>query len=464
MDPDEVMRLVEILKRTKVEDEDRVILDGDTVKKEADRVQHCLLAKVFSNKPVNREVFKQQMPKILQTSKSVEVEVVGENLFILEFRSAIDRRRTLTEGPWNLFRNLVLFQEVQGLQNPRDIEFKHIDIWVQLHNLPLAFMNKRVIQTIGGKVGTVLEIDEGEGGNCWGKFARVRVRVEMDKPLKKCVSVQVEQEKEEIIIILVYERLPDFCFACGRIGHILKDCGDGDAKKEPPEYGAWLKAASHSGGKKSREEGKNQTRTSLSGSSNSNRAFEWNAGDKQDSQGRDPDKEITPTRLNQEFEEVLSNGGGLSRNPLAFDPPELEQKEEEVPEIEDKMDLVTYGPYRDDNMGNSMGRHIQGSQTTQPAIQFKTLIEDETSSDTIMSTGRSPKKWKKLAREKKANKGKSDDEQKFHEKKKRKITEEGYKENGQMCAVKKRHAPTDESDDPEHYATAEVAMQPRREL
>ncbi|KAK6134108.1 hypothetical protein DH2020_032149 [Rehmannia glutinosa] len=72
-----------------------------------------------------------------------------------------------------------------------------------------------------------------------------------------------------------------------------------------------------------------------------------------------------------------------------------------------------------------------------------------------MSTGRSPKKWKKLAREKKANKGKSDDEQKFHEKKKRKITEEEYKENGRMCAVKKRHAPTDESDDPEHYATAE---------
>ncbi|GFP87325.1 erad-associated E3 ubiquitin-protein ligase hrd1a [Phtheirospermum japonicum] len=185
MDPTEIARLVEEMKRTRVGEEDKVILDGNSVKIEADRVKMCLLANVFSIKQTNRETFKQQILKILQTAGIVEVEAVGENLFIIEFRSTTDRRRALTEGPWNFFKI----------------------------------------------------------------------------------------EEEEIIIILVYERLPEFCYACGRTGHLFKDCEDNEVNKDNLGFGNWLKAGSHSGGKKSREEGKTQARSTCSGSSTSNRAI-----------------------------------------------------------------------------------------------------------------------------------------------------------------------------------------------
>ena len=49
--------------------------------------------------------------------------------------------------------------------------------------------------------------------------------------------------------ILLYERLPEFCYACGIVGHGLRDCPDDAARLDALEgtstkYGSWLRAAS----------------------------------------------------------------------------------------------------------------------------------------------------------------------------------------------------------------------------
>ncbi|KAK6164317.1 hypothetical protein DH2020_001181 [Rehmannia glutinosa] len=364
MDPEDMARLVEIMKRTRVDDADKLQLYNNTVKIEMERMKGCLLAKVFSNKQMNREIFKTQMPKILQTSKSVEVEAVGDNLFIMEFRSAVDRHKALTEGPWNIFRSLVLFQEVKGLQNLREIIFDKVDIWVQLHNLPMAFMNKRVLETIGGKVGEVLEIDEGEGGNL------------------------LELELE------------------------------------------W-------------------TRTIFSGSSTFNNGHSGSRREERVTPKSDAAKQDTPVKLAQEFEQVLSSGGGMettSRHALVgissinqlmdFG---LDDRMEEIPETK-------IAPQASPKLALS----------SQPCRSGEIISSDwastgekgNTSTDTVTSTGRSPKKWKKLAR-KEGRKRRNDGKDIF--------------DVNLNHTPKKRAIQGEQEDDYKIEATAEVAMQPRRE-
>ncbi|KAK3193518.1 hypothetical protein Dsin_024828 [Dipteronia sinensis] len=56
----------------------------------------------------------------------------------------------------------------------------------------------------------------------------------------------VEIELIVVVVGLKYERLPDFCFAYGRIGHVTKECTDEEARNgeldgSPAKYGSWLK-------------------------------------------------------------------------------------------------------------------------------------------------------------------------------------------------------------------------------
>ncbi|KAK6163027.1 hypothetical protein DH2020_002868 [Rehmannia glutinosa] len=402
MDPEDLAKLVEEMRKTKVTSEDKVKLGSDIVKRETDRIQGCLLAKVFSNKPIHRDTFKQQMPKILQTSKPVEIESVGENLFIMEFRSIVDKRRTLTEGPWNFHRNLVLFQEIQGLQNPRSVTFEKIDIWVQLHNLPIAFMNRNILEMIGSKIGLILEIDEGEGGNFWGRFARIRVRIDLGKPLKKFVSVQVEQEKDEVIVLLVYERLPDYCYACGRIGHVHKDCTEEETNKDEFQFGPWLKATSHTSSRRSREDKKTPVHASVSGASTSNRNVSTSKDKGEDVSRSQEDDKNDRLQEKTDLEEVLSSGAGAEQLPISSPMKGVESsdKNQMGKEIlmEDNPKTPKCSLLRLTNGGEQHGPSIQKLEQTKEIYSIQLAMDLSSSAETTTSTGRSPSKWKERAR------------------------------------------------------------------
>lgn len=73
---------------------------------------------------------------------------------------------------------------------------------------------------------------------------RIRVSVNITKPLKKIIVLKQEGE-EDIPMPVVYERLPDFRYSCGCIGHQFRGCKEyRDQKKEELPFGPWLKAIS----------------------------------------------------------------------------------------------------------------------------------------------------------------------------------------------------------------------------
>lgn len=71
------------------------------------------------------------------------------------------------------------------------------------------------------------------------------------KLLKHGIWVHTKHSKEEIYIILVYERFPSFCFKCGKIGHVHQDCDSDVEECSELEFDNCLRATSGSGERKS---------------------------------------------------------------------------------------------------------------------------------------------------------------------------------------------------------------------
>ncbi|KAL5757093.1 hypothetical protein ACOSQ2_021839 [Xanthoceras sorbifolium] len=171
--------------------------------------------------------------------------------FVFYFTNAMDRKRVLEGGPWNFDNALLVLEIPTGFGDLTDMEFRWTPIWIQIHNIPLICMTKQIGFQLGQHIGTVKEIDVGSSGDYFGKFLRIRVCVDIQKPLHKALRVKLDGVNKEKTLLLKYERLPEHCYLCGMLGHSFRECSqcdesnfNGDVSTLP--YGVWMRATSPS--------------------------------------------------------------------------------------------------------------------------------------------------------------------------------------------------------------------------
>lgn len=73
---------------------------------------------------------------------------------------------------------------------------------------------------------------------------RVRIRIDVRKPLKRKNKI-VKKDGKEFIVECKYERLGEFCFSCGLVSHtdrFYRNSIDRGNEVVVKEWGSWLRA------------------------------------------------------------------------------------------------------------------------------------------------------------------------------------------------------------------------------
>jgi hypothetical protein len=76
-----------------------------------------------------------------------------------------------------------------------------------------------LLQKIGRAIGPVLLIDAHMVNGVRGRFARLCIQVNLDKPLPKTILIRQNRVQS-----VQYEGINQLCFCCGRIGHQKEFC------------------------------------------------------------------------------------------------------------------------------------------------------------------------------------------------------------------------------------------------
>lgn len=128
----------------------------------------------------------------------------------------------MTQQPWHVDNKILVVERFDGDLTPDDYGFSRVMFWVHVMNLPFKFMNLTVARDVGAKLGRYITADVDSDAEAWGKSLRVRAEIDITKPLRRGVVIRLNNGLERWAE-LKYERLPNFLFHCGIIGHRLKD-------------------------------------------------------------------------------------------------------------------------------------------------------------------------------------------------------------------------------------------------
>ena len=95
-------------------------------------------------------------------------------------------------------------------------------------------------------MGTFEDVDVARDGRGWGSYLRLRVILDITKPLNRGRALSLE--RKSTLVEFKYEKLPLFCLWCGCIGHGSKGCPVPASKRystveETKPWGSWLRAA-----------------------------------------------------------------------------------------------------------------------------------------------------------------------------------------------------------------------------
>lgn len=181
----------------------------------------CLVAKVFSSKKTNSDAFRSVKKSAWKAHDNTRIELAGDNIFVVKFRSIMEKSSVISNGPWTFDHALVVLRSPKESENLSTLSFTEVAFWVQVHNVPFNCMNSVMAQRLGEVIGKVEEI-ENSGMNDWtGPFMRIRVIIDITKPLRRGLKVK---NSEGLIVWcpILYEKLPDICFGCGLIGHSFR--------------------------------------------------------------------------------------------------------------------------------------------------------------------------------------------------------------------------------------------------
>ena len=86
-------------------------------------------------------------------------------------------------------------------------------------------MSDEIGRELDNNIGKFIEVDWQVRQSDQAKFMRVKVDLQLDKPLRRGGKV-ASVEGEKFLVSFRYEWLPTFCFQCGRLGHDEKHCKD----------------------------------------------------------------------------------------------------------------------------------------------------------------------------------------------------------------------------------------------
>lgn len=122
--------------------------------------RRTLVGKLLKNKAMNKVAAKEVIAKPRASYENLQISDLGRNKLLFTFIDERHSREVMNHGPWFFLNHLMCLQFWMPSVSPEEIYFDSNPFWIQVHNLPMEYLNSSNVTTILQKVGRVAETEE----------------------------------------------------------------------------------------------------------------------------------------------------------------------------------------------------------------------------------------------------------------------------------------------------------------
>lgn len=209
---------------------------GAEVSKQNDKEIHRLASCFFIKQVLNVEAVGRMFKPLWKLIRELKIRDLGDSILVFDFGDGLDLVRVLTLEPWTYDKQMVVFECATKIEAIPILDFNKAMFWVQIHNVPEKSVTQATVEAVGSTIGKVIEVADPEDDGSGNEFLRVRVAMDISKPLPRCRKL-CSEGKQVGWVGFRYECLLNFYYWCGRVTHGERDCelwlrGKGSLKKE----------------------------------------------------------------------------------------------------------------------------------------------------------------------------------------------------------------------------------------
>ena len=120
---------------------------------------------------------------------------LGHGFFLTRLSLGEDYENVLRKGPWFIRDHFLSIRPWEPDFKPALASVSSITVWIRLNELPIEYYNGEALQLIGKAIGNVLRVDTFIASETRGRFARLCVQVDVEKPLAIAIMIgKLEQQ------------------------------------------------------------------------------------------------------------------------------------------------------------------------------------------------------------------------------------------------------------------------------
>ncbi|XP_065636818.1 UPF0481 protein At3g47200-like [Quercus suber] len=132
--------------------------DDMQLKKKCPIEEFSLVARFLTSRALSIDAVARTFTSIWKTRNGFQIRNLGDHKLLFIFDNGSDAERVLQNEPWSFDKHLIVFQRYNKDTTLENYSLNEAALWVQVHNIPLGYMDKETAEEICSTVGLITSL------------------------------------------------------------------------------------------------------------------------------------------------------------------------------------------------------------------------------------------------------------------------------------------------------------------